>query len=123
MSLGKEQIWIRYKRATRLQYIVTLLALHRLGFGAKRLAEFEKAFGDMLTVVNDCAADDVLIDKLGEEFKSMGFDIRSLLSDKTDLTFSQQSRSVQAEKKMQLTERMEVAKKLQAAGFYNGKSY
>lgn len=123
MSLSKEQIWIRYKLATRMQYVITLLTLHRLGFGHKRLAEFENTFYELVPVVNDYAKDGVLIDKLKDEFSSMGYDIKQLMSDSTDLTFSQMQRAQQAEKKMQLSERIEVAKKLKAAGFYGGKDY
>ena len=123
MSLGKEQIWIRYKLATRMQYVITLLALHRLGFGRKRLAEFEDVFNKLLPTINEYAKDGVLVDKLKDEFSAMGYDIKELLSDKVDLTFSQMQRAQQAEKKMQLSERIEVAKKLKAAGFYGGKDF
>lgn len=123
MSLGKEQIWIRYKLATRLQYVITLLTLHRLGFGYKRLAEFENKFYELLPVVNEYAKDGMLIDKLTDEFCSMGYDIKVLMSDRVDLTFSQMQRAQQAEKKMQLSERIEIAKKLKASGFYGGKEY
>ncbi len=123
MSLGKEQIWIRYKLATRMQYVITLLTLHRLGFGHKRLAEFENKFYELLPVVNEYAKDGMLIDKLTDEFCSMGYDIKELMSDRVDLTFSQMQRAQQAEKKMQLSERIEIAKKLKASGFYGGKEY
>jgi len=123
MSLGKEQIWIRYKLATRMQYVITLLALHRLGFGRKRLAEFEDVFNNLLPTINEYAKDGVMVDKLKDEFSAMGYDIKELLSDKVDLTFSQMQRAQQAEKKMQLSERIEVAKKLKAAGFYGGKDF
>lgn len=123
MSLGKEQIWIRYKLATRMQYVITLLALHRLGFGRKRLAEFEDVFNKLLPTINEYAKDGVMVDKLKDEFSAMGYDIKELLSDKVDLTFSQMQRAQQAEKKMQLSERIEVAKKLKAAGFYGGKDF
>ena len=123
MSLGKEQIWIRYKLATRMQYVITLLALHRLGFGRKRLAEFEDVFNNLLPTINEYAKDGVMFDKLKDEFSAMGYDIKELLSDKVDLTFSQMQRAQQAEKKMQLSERIEVAKKLKAAGFYGGKDF
>lgn len=123
MSLGKEQIWIRYKLATRMQYVITLLALHCLGFGRKRLAEFEDVFNNLLPTINEYAKDGVMFDKLKDEFSAMGYDIKELLSDKVDLTFSQMQRAQQAEKKMQLSERIEVAKKLKAAGFYGGKDF
>ena len=123
MSLGKEQIWIRYKLATRMQYVITLLTLHSLGFGHKRLAEFENKFYELLPVVNEYAKDGMLIDKLTDEFCSMGYDIKELMSDRVDLTFSQMQRAQQAEKKMQLSERIEIAKKLKASGFYGGKEY
>ena len=123
MSLGKEQIWIRYKLATRMQYVITLLALHRLGFGRKRLAEFEDVFDNLLPTINEYAKDGVMVNKLKDEFSAMGYDIKELLSDKVDLTFSQMQRAQQAEKKMQLSERIEVAKKLKAAGFYGGKDF
>ena len=123
MSLGKEQIWIRYKLATRMQYVITLLALHRLGFGRKRLAEFEDVFNKLLPTINEYAKDGMMVDKLKDEFSAMGYDIKELLSDKVDLTFSQMQRVQQAEKKMQLSERIEVAKKLKAAGFYGGKDF
>lgn len=123
MSLGKEQIWIRYKLATRMQYVITLLALHRLGFGRKRLAEFEDVFNNLLPTINEYAKDGVMVNKLKDEFSAMGYDIKELLSDKVDLTFSQMQRAQQAEKKMQLSERIEVAKKLKAAGFYGGKDF
>ena len=123
MSLGKEQIWIRYKLATRMQYVITLLALHRLGFGRKRLAEFEDVFNKLLPTINEYAKDGAMVDKLKDEFSAMGYDIKELLSDKVDLTFSQMQRAQQAEKKMQLSERIEVAKKLKAAGFYGGKDF
>lgn len=123
MSLGKEQIWIRYKLATRMQYVITLLALHRLGFGRKRLAEFEDVFNNLLPTINEYAKDGVMVDKLKDEFSAMGYDIKELLSDKLDLTFSQMQKAQQAEKKMQLSERIEVAKKLKAAGFYGRKDF
>ena len=106
-----------------MQYVITLLALHRLGFGRKRLAEFEDVFNNLLPTINEYAKDGVMVNKLKDEFSAMGYDIKELLSDKVDLTFSQMQRAQQAEKKMQLSERIEVAKKLKAAGFYGGKDF
>ena len=121
MKNSKEQIWRQYKRATRLQYICTLLTLHRaFGFGKKRLAEFEDVFSDVVSAVSCYANDDVIFEKLSAEISEMGYDIHDLLSDNTSLTFSEMQRRDKIKEKQTLAECAEVAKKLRAAGFYDG---
>ena len=115
MRNSKEQIWRQYKRATRLQYICTLLALHRaFGFGRKRLAGFE------VSTVSGYANDDVITEKLSAEVSEMGYSLPDLLSDGTNLTFSEMRRRDKMKEKQTLAECAEVAKKLRAAGFYGG---
>lgn len=121
MKNSKEQIWRQYKRATRLQYICTLLTLHRaFGFGKKRLTEFEDVFSDVVSAVSGYANDDVISEKLSAEMSKIGYDIRDLLSDSTNLTFSEMQRRDKIKEKQTLAECAEVAKKLRAAGFYDG---
>lgn len=121
MRNSKEQIWRQYKRATRLQYICTLLALHRaFGFGKKRLAEFEDVFSDVVSAVSGYANDDVINEKLSAEVSEMGYSLPDLLSDGTELTFSGMRRRDKIKEKQTLAECAEVAKKLRAAGFYGG---
>lgn len=124
MNNRKEQIWRQYKRATRLQYICTLISLHRaFGFGKKRLAEFEDVFSDVVSTVSGYANDDVITEKLSAEMSEIGYDIRDLLSDGTNLTFSEMQRRDKVKEKQTLAECAEVAKKLRAAGFYGGGSH
>lgn len=121
MRNSKEQIWRQYKRATRLQYICTLLALHRaFGFGKKRLAEFEDIFSDVVSTVSGYANDDVITEKLSAEISEMGYSLPDLLSDGNELTFSEMRRRDKIKEKQTLAECAEVAKKLRAAGFYGG---
>lgn len=121
MRNSKEQIWRQYKRATRLQYICTLLALHRaFGFGKKRLAEFEEVFSDVVSTVSGYANDDVITEKLSAEVGEMGYSLPDLLSDGNELTFSEMRRRDKIKEKQTLAECAEVAKKLRAAGFYGG---
>lgn len=121
MRNSKEQIWRQYKRATRLQYICALIALHRaFGFGQKRLGEFEDVFADVVEMVSGYANDDVINEKLSAEVGEMGYDLHDLLSDGTDLTFSEMRRRDRIKEKQSLAECAEVAKKLRAAGFYGG---
>ncbi len=122
MKSGKEQIWRQYKRATRLQYICTLLTLHRaFGFGQKRLAEFEDAFSEVVSKVTEYAHDDVINEKLADEMKEIGYDLGDLLKDGDGLTFSEMKHRDKLKEKQTLAEYAEVTKKLRAAGFY-GKS-
>lgn len=123
--MRKEQIWAQYKRAVRVQYVITLLALHRLGFGHKRLVEFEEVFGDLVSQINDFSVDGVFFHKLEPEFKQMGYNLNDLLKNYTEsnLTFSEMQHQERNKEKMQLAERIEVAKKLKESGFYSGKMY
>ncbi len=122
MKSGKEQIWRQYKRATRLQYICTLLTLHSaFGFGQKRLAEFEDAFSEVVSKVTEYAHDDVISEKLAGEMKEIGYDLCDLLKDGDGLTFSEMKHRDKLKEKKTLAEYAEVTKKLRAAGFY-GKS-
>lgn len=121
MKSKMEQFWRQYKRATRLHYICTLITLHRaFGFGQKRLREFEETFSDVVDIVNEYAKDDVIAEKLGAEMSEIGYDIRDLLTDSSDLTFSEMQRRDKIKEKQTLAECAEVAKKLRAAGFYDG---
>lgn len=119
MKNSKEQIWRQYKRATRLQYICTLIVLHRaFGFGKKRLGEFEDIFTDVVAVVSGYANDDVINEKLSAEVSEMGYSLPDLLSDGTDLTFSEMHRRDKIKEKQTLAECAEVANKLRATWFY-----
>lgn len=121
MKNSKEQIWRQYKRATRLQYICALIALHRaFGFGQKRLEEFEDVFAGVVAAVSGYANDDVITEKLSAEVSKMGYSLPDLLSDGTELTFSEMCRRDKIKEKQTLAECAEVAKKLRAAGFYGG---
>ncbi|MCM1577499.1 MAG: hypothetical protein NC078_01705 [Ruminococcus sp.] len=121
MKRNSEKIWQQYKRATRLQYICTLLTLHRaFGFGSKRLDDFEQAFSDVVTQINEYCMDEVINEKLGAEMKEMGYDLESLLKDKTELTFSEMQRQEKVKKKQSIAECAEAARRLREAGLYSG---
>ena len=116
---NREEIWKQFKIATRLQLITTLLTLHReFNMGNKRLKEFEAAFEKTVTEIKGYADDGIILDKLTAEFKSMGYDLKSLLYDRSDLTFADMQNQERKERKKTLSENAEVVKKLKAAGFY-----
>ena len=116
---NREEIWKQFKIATRLQLITTLLTLHReFNMGNKRLKEFENAFEKTVTEIKCYADDDIIIDKLTAEVKSMGYDLKSLLYDRSDLTFADMQNQERKERKKTLSENAEIVKKLKAAGFY-----
>lgn len=120
-NTSKEAIWRNYIRATRMQYIATLVTLHRAcGFGSKRLHDFEDALSEVIDQISSYAKDDVLIDKLGDEFKELGYDIRDLLVNGRDLTFSEMTHQQKLNDKKTMAEIAEAAKKIQASGFYKG---
>lgn len=116
---SKEAVWKTFKKATRVQLIITLLTLHRaFKMGNKRLKEFERAFEQTVLEVKEYATDDVIMEKLTDEFKSMGYDLNSLLHDYSDLTFADMQNQERRERKKTLAENAEIVKKLKAEGFY-----
>lgn len=120
-NASKEAIWRNYLRATRMQYIATLLTLHRAcGFGSKRLHDFENSLSEVIDQISSYAKDDVLIDKLGDEFSELGYDLRHILTNGLDLTFSEMSHQQKLKDKKTMAEIAEAAKKIQASGFYKG---
>lgn len=74
----------------------------------------------MVSAVSGYANDDVISEKLSAEISEMGYDIHDLLSDSTNLTFSEMQRRDKIKERQTLAECAEVAKKLRAAGFYDG---
>lgn len=120
MSRKTEKIWNQYVRSVGLMYAAMLITLHReYGFGDKRLREFEEHFHETIDKVLEHANDDVLRERLEEEAKSMGRELKELMCyGQGTFTLRDTELREKAKKKMTMAECAKAAELLKDDEFF-----